>query len=71
MALLTTTSEQKTYKNVPLLHKNYFVLLCRTRRVTSGFSVERTDPEASTYSITVTEREPYDLIQKVWEDANS
>ena len=74
MALLTTTSETATYSKIPVLHKNYFVLLCRTRGVSSGFSVRREDPEGKTcndtYTITITQPNAYSMMQKVFEDAN-
>jgi hypothetical protein len=65
---------KRTYSNVPLLHKNYFLLLAQTR----GYDILPQDIEEAedkfgykTYNIVVTTRETDNLMQKVFEEANN
>lgn len=74
MAALTTTEERKTYKKVSRIACSYFEALCSLNRVCEGFEITEEDEEGKnptqTYSIEVWERDPYNLMQKVFEAEN-
>lgn len=73
MAALTTTCESKTYKGVSRLACSYFEALCSLNRVAVGFEITEEDERpgrGQTYTVEVSETEPYNLMQKVFEAQN-
>lgn len=73
MAAITTTEEEKTYTRVSRLATEYFRLLCETNGVkwytkTDGAIVH--ENEDGTYTITVSERNTYNLMQTVFAAQN-
>lgn len=66
---------ERTYKGVSLLQTNYFRLLCRVNGIEGTFDCTSEDPDGThqpceTYTIALSGRETYDVMQKVFSDAN-
>lgn len=64
---------ERTYKGVSLLCTNYFKLLCRVNGLKSGWEATLEDDapgKGDTYTVSVYGRETYNVMQKVFNDAN-
>lgn len=66
-----TTNRQSTYTDVPLIQKNYFILLCKQQGLGSGGYRIRANRqgERTTYIITATTTATQEVMQRVLEDA--
>lgn len=64
----------KTYKSISRLEKEYFVLLCSTRDLRGTYDVvENNDARGNpcgTFTIAVSGRETYNVMQRVFDAAN-
>lgn len=66
-----TTAWDKTYKGISRLAKEYFVLLCGMRNLRGTYDVVDEDPSGThqsseTFTIALSGRETYDVMQKVY-----
>lgn len=66
---------EKEYNGISRLEKEYFILLCGMANLTGTYKVVDEDPSGThqssqTFTITTYGREPYDVMQKVFEAAN-
>lgn len=66
---------ERTYKGVSLLQCNYFKLLCQMRGHIGGFDLEDEDPTGThqptqTFTVHISSRYAYDVMQKVFSDSN-
>lgn len=64
---------ERSYKGVSLLCTNYFKLLCSTKGLKDGWEATL-EPDApgkgDTYTVSVFNRETYNVMQRVFADAN-
>jgi hypothetical protein len=66
----------RTYRGVSLIATNYFKLLCGLENLHGTYDAIQDDPEGLkqsriTYTISLSSRQTYDLMQKVLREANS
>jgi hypothetical protein len=66
------TMYEHTYKGISLLETCYFRLLCATRGLNGTYTttLETGGNPCSTYTIAVSGRETYNVMQKVVDEAN-
>jgi hypothetical protein len=66
---------EKEYRGISRLEKEYFVLLCELARLHGTYKVVEEGPSGThqssqTFTITTYGREPYDVMQKVFDAEN-